>query len=314
MSGNISAIDHLLAYTSRLDDIALFKKVIANWYDVVLFRAGVRTNITVMLRSGRAVVIMNREDYTKFFGSPEFQTELMKAQGVNARFTVKGNNVFVRYKGKPLKFVHSSSLNEIPSIIGEFFLEEYKDLNVKAKTVVDIGASIGDSAIYFALNGANHVYAFEPYPHPFDVAKTNVAANGLSKRITLLNEGLGKKGFVRLASNIENTVGMAVKEAKSGKKIRINSLDDVVKRYKIRDAALKVDCEGGEYPIILDAEEKTLHAFTDIAIEYHYGYIDLVRKLRSAGFSVRYTTPKMMQEPGERAMLMGMITARRQSE
>jgi 23S rRNA G2069 N7-methylase RlmK/C1962 C5-methylase RlmI len=30
----------------------------------------------------------------------------------------------------------------------------YEDLNVKGKVVIDVGAYIGDSAIYFALRGA----------------------------------------------------------------------------------------------------------------------------------------------------------------
>ena len=51
-------------------------------------------------------------------------------------------------------------------LINENFIkEQYKWLDVEGKNVVDVGANIGDTAIYFALKGAKHVYAFEPYPY-----------------------------------------------------------------------------------------------------------------------------------------------------
>ena len=51
--------------------------------------------------------------------------------------------------------------------------EQYKILDVSNKDVVDVGAALGDTAIYFALKGAKHVYAFEPYPYSYNIAKKN---------------------------------------------------------------------------------------------------------------------------------------------
>jgi len=42
---------------------------------------------------------------------------------------------------------------------GVFALEEYKIIKPENEIVVDIGASIGDSSMYFALNGASYVIA-----------------------------------------------------------------------------------------------------------------------------------------------------------
>ena len=42
--------------------------------------------------------------------------------------------------------------------IDVFFREEYAFLNVDGKVVVDIGANIGDTAIYFALKGARFIF------------------------------------------------------------------------------------------------------------------------------------------------------------
>ena len=87
-------------------------------------------------------------------------------------------------------------------------------------------------------------------------------------------------------------VGQILKKFKEGKKIKIESLDEIVKKFNLKHAALKVDCEGCEYALILNASDKTLHAFDQIIMEYHYGYKNLVNRLRQAGFKVRYSLPK----------------------
>ena len=75
-------------------------------------------------------------------------------------------------------------------LAGVFVHEEYSALNVYGQNVIDIGANIGDSAIYFAAKGARHVYAFEPFPSTFECAKNNVEINDLREKITIINAGL----------------------------------------------------------------------------------------------------------------------------
>jgi len=167
-----------------------------------------------------------------------------------------------------------------------------KILDVKGKDVVDVGANVGDSAIYFALKGARHVYAFEPYPYSYNIAKKNIKLNHLEDKITLLNEGCGKSGFVTIKEDYENTGGTDLKNFKEGKKIKIESLDEIVKRFSLKHAELKVDCEGCEYDLILNASDEALKAFDQIIMEYHYGYRNLVKGLEQAGFKVKYSLPK----------------------
>ena len=42
---------------------------------------------------------------------------------------------------------------------------------------------------------------------------------------------------------------------------------------------LKMDCEGSEYRIILNTDKKILRKFTQIIMEYHFGYQNLKLKL-----------------------------------
>ena len=56
--------------------------------------------------------------------------------------------------------------------------------------VLDIGAYIGDSAIKFILEGAKHVYSYEPHPQLYKLADQNIKLNNLGGKITLKNFGV----------------------------------------------------------------------------------------------------------------------------
>jgi len=44
--------------------------------------------------------------------------------------------------------------------------------------------------------------------------------------------------------------------------------------------------------LILNASDEALKAFDQIIMEYHYGYRNLVNRLRQAEFNVKYSLPK----------------------
>jgi len=59
----------------------------------------------------------------------------------------------------------------IPEIFG---LGVYDLLDVRDRIVIDVGAFVGDSAVYFALKGAKRVIAVEPHPGAFAEMLENV--------------------------------------------------------------------------------------------------------------------------------------------
>jgi ribosomal protein L11 methylase PrmA len=61
--------------------------------------------------------------------------------------------------------------NNGDAYIDVFLKQEYQFLPVKDRTVIDIGANVGDSSIYFALRGADKVIALEPLPTSYKMAK-----------------------------------------------------------------------------------------------------------------------------------------------
>ncbi|MDE1871049.1 MAG: hypothetical protein KGI06_02300 [Candidatus Micrarchaeota archaeon] len=104
---------------------------------------------------------------------------------LSGRIKRQGNTLRLNHKGRNLSFIRTEwaayPLNEV------FVKEEYASLGVNGRNVVDIGASIADSPIYFALEGAKHVYGYEPDAVRYNMALENIKANGLEDRITMYN-------------------------------------------------------------------------------------------------------------------------------
>jgi len=168
-----------------------------------------------------------------------------------------------------------------------FFLEVYDFLPVEGKFVVDIGASIADSSIYFALKGAKKVIALEPYPLNYESAKLNIKENNLSEKIHLFNAGCsGKDGTITINPSQEGP-DSSLKEFKHGKEIPMMSLSRIIKEFDIENGILKMDCEGCEYDSLLNLPNDELKKFSHVALEYHYGYKNLKKKLENCGFKIR---------------------------
>lgn len=172
-------------------------------------------------------------------------------------------------------------------IKGYILDEPYRELDVEGKTVLDIGANIGDSAIYFSARGAHKVISFEPYPVTFEVAKLNVEENGLQGQVLLLNEGAGRSGVMKLDTELWSTRSSPAKNTTEGVPIRFSSLSELVERFSLRNAILKVNCEGCEYELLLGSDEKTISCFEQVAIEYHGDPKAIAKKVKRAGFHVR---------------------------
>jgi len=268
----MSILVHLLSRLARDNSgsIKFLHKTVKNWHSVMLLLAGARKSLNVRLRNGKSY-----------------------------RISVLENHVAAYYKNKELKFRYRSNQEKIHAIlmlIGEFFDEPHSGLDVHGRIVVDIGAYIGDTPIYFALNGAKHVYALEPYPYSYELAKENVMANNLSGKITMVNAGCGSSnGIIRINADYKNLAGSGLDQSKSGKSVPIMSLESIARKYRLKNAALKIDCEGCEYDIVLKSKRETLRKFSRILIEYHYGYTRLEKKLKVSGFKVRHTEPEYMK-------------------
>ena len=153
-----------------------------------------------------------------------------------------------------------------------FIKRDYSFLPVKGRIVIDIGANIADSSIYFIKQGAKKVFAVEPSEALYKLANTNIALNNLSEQIKTIFAGCSSK---------------TSKESYPP----FLSLEEVVNTYSITPDFLKMDCEGCEYDVILNTSQTILECFNHIFIEYHYGYRKLKDRLEKCGFDVRVSGP-----------------------
>jgi FkbM family methyltransferase len=192
--------------------------------------------------------------------------------------------------GYPVKLSSAISNGEI---IGIFYFKDYQFLECAGKDVVDIGANIADSSIYFAMEGANSVIAMEPFVKNYEIAKNNVQMNNLASKIVLLHAACSSKEQDILVDSEREGVFNTVNDSSLGVKINCITLQNILDRYKLKSPILKMDCEGCEYDIILNSHPDTIKQFSVIQIEYHYGYYELKQQLHKLGFAVNTTKPRL---------------------
>lgn len=209
------------------------------------------------------------------------------------------------------KIIYLNGVSDNGDIVGVFVKEDYKFLKPENEIVVDVGANIGDTAIYFAFNNCKKVIALEPYPYTFEFAKINVKRNELENSVILLNAGYGKDGEILIDESKRSTTGSDLQTVGAGKKIKIYSLKTLVSVFALDNALLKMDCEGCEYSI-LEEDISTVKKFKRIQIEYHYGYEKLYDFLKT-DFKVTFTKPKkvFIKDSSNPYMKIGWIYAER---
>lgn len=163
----------------------------------------------------------------------------------------------------------------------------YENLSLKNKVIIDVGACTGDTSVYFALKGAKKVIAIEPFVKNFEILKKNIDENKLGDKIIPFLSACGSSNKeITIDPNFQSGMRSVLHESSTGIKIPMISLEEIVKKFDVDDAILKLDCEGCEYEIILNADNSILQHFTDIQVEYHNGYKNLRQKLLGAGFEV----------------------------
>jgi len=279
----------------RLTQLRTIPRMFRNWPQLVLFRLGLRSYVVAEWRSGGSVDVHSQGDWTNLQQGSAWGLEILRAYG--CLVSVGDNEIELSFRGKRVRFQTESLEKSFDMLVEQFVQEQYKWLRVEGKQVLDVGANIGDSAIYFALNGASHVYALEPYPYTYRLARRNVELNGFEKQVTVLNIGCGKEGIITIDPELKSEPSSSLVQCEAGQTVPIVSLKRIVERYELNDAVAKIDCEGGEYELILGADDKDLRAFSQMMIEYHQGFASLANRLERVGFQVTHTRPFAFQNP-----------------
>jgi len=265
-----------------------YARFVRNWYDILLLRSGLRNRAKIVLRGKPdCPLFIDRRAYATLSG-------LIYLISRGARYDPCNDILEIPYAGKRLLFsdimknkYYSFIVNDLLEV---YFFEEYSFLDVRDKSVVDVGASIGDSAIYFAVRGAKQVKAYEPVPHICELMKRNVELNRLDSIISVECSavvGNMQEGEITICVE-EHGYGFTPGSQPISEKCR-GRLVQVPATVIPRSDVLKMDCEGCEYSIISSMSEPL---FDEIGMEYHDHPSMLVKRLRELGYSVRIVKKK----------------------
>jgi len=170
---------------------------------------------------------------------------------------------------------------------------------LRGRDVIDVGANVGDSALYFILHGARKVIAVEPLPNVAKCAEENLELNDMADKVKIVNVALGGEPMSVPCDQVVYTSGGFSTLSSSGPcKVPGVTLSDLLNM--VNDPyLLKMDCEGCEAQVILGPEREKLRAFEHIIFETHpfiSGVSDkeLLASLRELEFECRL---HMVQDP-----------------
>jgi len=157
------------------------------------------------------------------------------------------------------------------------FLEDlekmYRALEVRDKVVADIGAYLGETAVFFAKRGARYVYAYEPVFYEY--AELNLWINNVASAAEVRPYGLWYEEDVLSVEPAVVSTGLAP----GGLKIKVRPLAEALKEVDV----VKMDCEGCEYALLTTPCDVVRRA-EEYVVEIHGPATPLVRKMEKCGF------------------------------
>ena len=250
---------------------------------ILLWKGGLRRPFKVSVM-GRDFEVLSEEDFfilnhlMRLFSSGfEFQTFQITSE------------VKFKYNARELK-IHYGSLPylDVLSLLDKFagIDSKYNVLDVSGRDVVDIGANIGDTAIFYSLRGARNVIALEPNRFFYNLALENIRINNLTN-INTLNEAGGKPATMLIRSMESNRMGLPLMKVVNGTEVKVKSIDALAEEFNFDDAVLKVVCVGCEQEFFKFSSDRNIKRFNQILVVNinENGY--LRNRLKSIGYRVR---------------------------
>ena len=167
--------------------------------------------------------------------------------------------------------------------------------------VMDIGAAIGEFTLLAALQASRgRVIAYEPFSESFYLLMDNLALNSID------NVTIHKMAVWSKEEDLELDFSLAEPlQMKSEKPGSDNAHSHLISHSVSLEQAfsengadhldlLKLDCEGAEFPILLEVGPGILHRVERVILEYHDGYQghnhqELVELFSNNGYHVKVT-------------------------
>jgi hypothetical protein len=239
-----------MPYLLSASGLQMSKRYVINWYSPVFVFLKIIPATTARFRNGKNIYL-TRTNYSEF--REEILRQYLEDNGFSYR--VENGRTIVRTNSGLKLIIIPDYLNVIDEV---FLRNRYCSARLSGRIVIDVGASIGDTSLYFASMGASKVYAFEADKSRYEVAEENIHLNGKDKIIKIMND----------EANSEN-------------------ISELIENNHLSNIFLKLDCEGCEYEILPNISKATYEQIDDIAMEYHKDSDPLITKLREEGYNVK---------------------------
>ena len=183
-----------------------------------------------------------------------------KMEFLKLKFSLKEpRRITLKVDGTTICF--PNSYNAFMFINEQETFDNYRELN-GLNCILDLGANVGGSAYYLQKRNKK-ILCYEASPLLFSYLRRNVESWGRNN-IEIHNN------FVKVDNiRLQESELKSIWNLKGGKKIKPLNLENILENHKID--GLKMDIEGGEYPIVeyfLRNQDK--FTFTKGTIEFHF--------------------------------------------
>ncbi|MGL4452581.1 MAG: FkbM family methyltransferase [Sarcina sp.] len=205
--------------------------------------------------------------------------------------TLKANNARIYVEAEKIIFeqntlrMYITTTTDVTLVNELFIFDEYNYYFSPNNQyiVIDIGANVGDTALYFAKNkNVEKVIGFEPFYQTYQKALENIELNQeLKEKITLNNYGLGDKNefievtydesFCGSMSSVRSNECFGTMKCEIEIRDVVKELKKYVENIYEEKVVLKIDCEGAEFEIFraLSKERQELDNVEAILMEWH---------------------------------------------
>ena len=225
------------------EGISMMKRYIDNWLSVLLVYSKLKSSVTVKFKDGDSTELSRKDYYT-------FYEKLYRKHLQNNGFSYPADNMIKTPDGLTLMLppndVYSLVFDEI------YLMQVYGKPELTGRIVIDIGAAIGDTALFFKKCGAKAVFGYEADEARVRIAEKNIELNGMHDSVVVYNKKATVEEIQKLMATINDPI------------------------------FLKLDCEGCEYDIVPKLD---MSKVTQVVMEYHMKPEPLMEALARVGFS-----------------------------
>jgi FkbM family methyltransferase len=184
---------------------------------------------------------------------------------------------------------------------GIFIEEEYSFTRDPAASlnIVDIGANAGYFSLYASQKFPNSkIYAFEPFPETYACLVENLKLNDFKNIKAFQYAVSDKSGLMDFYSVEWAGMNTLIKDKfdeghYQTSKVSCISFDKIFSMAGVdKFDFAKIDCEGSEYPMLLNSPDETIRKVKEYVIEVHfdknYSYKDMIERFEKLGYKTDY--------------------------